>query len=219
MATFSDRFKALRISRNLSQEELGKELGISKGAVNNYEHSARQPKFEMLETIADFFNVDMDYLLGKSDIPNRTLVSGCGMNPFQYDNILPITTQRLPLLGEIACGEPIFADEDKETYIEVGTDIKADFCLKCKGDSMIGARILDGDIVFIKQQSTVENGEIAAVIIENEATLKRVYYYNEKNLLILKPENATYEDIIFNGTELDQIKILGKAVAFQSVIK
>lgn len=83
------------------------------------------------------------------------------------------------LLGEIACGEPIWADEDRESYVMADTDIKADFCLTAKGDSMINARIYDGDVVFIKQMPMVENGEIAAVIIDNEATLKRVYYYPE----------------------------------------
>ena len=92
----------------------------------------------------------------------------------------------------------------------------ADFCLKAKGDSMINARIFDGDIVFIKQMPMVENGEIAAVIIDNEATLKRVYYYPEKHKLILNPENPAYEPLVYINEELDTIRILGKAVCFMS---
>ena len=99
-----------------------------------------------------------------------------------------------------------------------GTDINADFCLKAKGDSMIGARILDGDIVFIKEAPMVNNGEIAGVIIGDQATLKRVYYYPEKGKLILQAENPKYEPLVYIGEELNEIRILGKAVAFQSDI-
>ena len=99
-----------------------------------------------------------------------------------------------------------------------GTDINADFCLKAKGDSMTGTRILDGDIIFIKQMPMVNNGEIAAVIIGDEATLKRVYYYPEKQKLVLQAENPKYEPLVYIGEELNEIRILGKAVAFQSDI-
>ena len=126
---------------------------------------------------------------------------------------------RVPLLGEIACGEPIFANEESGLYAEINPDVHADFCLRAKGDSMIGARIFDGDIVFIRQQDMVDNGEIAAVIIDDETTLKRVNYFPEKNLLILKAENSEYSDLVYSGEELDHIKILGKAVAFQSAIR
>ena len=138
---------------------------------------------------------------------------------YRYDNIFPITTKRVPCLGSIACGEPVFANEEHELYVEVGTNVHADFCLQAAGDSMIGARIHDGDIVFIRKQDMVDNGEIAAVIIEDEATLKRVNYYPDKNLLILHAENPSYKDLIYTDAELDQIVILGKAVAFQSDVR
>lgn len=111
--------------------------------------------------------------------------------------------------------------EKRESYIMAGTNIKADFCLRASGDSMINARILDGDIVFIRKQDMVENGEIAAVITNDnsEATLKRVFYYPEKSLLILKPENPAYEDFIFQNEELNEVHILGKAIAFQSDVR
>lgn len=128
----------------------------------------------------------------------------------------PIVKKRLPLLGNIACGEPKYADEDRESYIEAGADIGADFCLRANGDSMINARIHDGDIVFIRSMPQVENGQIAAVIIDDEATLKRVYYYPENNMMILKPENPKYKDLIYIGQQLEDIHILGLAVAFQS---
>ena len=132
------------------------------------------------------------------------------------DNIYKLDKIKLPMLGKVACGEPIFADEDRESYIMVGTDIGADFCLQCQGDSMINARIHDGDIVFVKKTDIVENGEIAVVIIDDEATLKRFYYYREQNLVVLKPENPKYQDIILTGEQLNQVRVIGRAVAFQS---
>lgn len=132
------------------------------------------------------------------------------------DNIYKLDKIKLPMLGKVACGEPIFADEDRESYIMVGTDIGADFCLQCQGDSMINARINDGDIVFVKKTDIVENGEIAVVIIDDEATLKRFFYYREQNLVILKPENPKYQDIILTGEQLNQVRVIGRAVAFQS---
>lgn len=135
------------------------------------------------------------------------------------DNIYKLDKIKLPMLGKVACGEPIFADEDRESYIMVGTDIGADFCLQCQGDSMINARIHDGDIVFVKKTDIVENGEIAVVIIDDEATLKRFFYYREQNLVILKPENPKYQDIILTGEQLEQVKVIGRAVAFQSDVK
>lgn len=134
------------------------------------------------------------------------------------DNIYKLDKIKLPFLGKVACGEPIFADEDRESYIMVGTDIGADFCLQCQGDSMINARIHDGDIVFVKKTDIVENGEIAVVIIDDEATLKRFFYYREQNLVILKPENPKYQDIILTGEQLNQVRVIGRVVAFQSDI-
>ena len=189
MPKFSDRFKQLRTERRLSQQNLADQLGFSKSSVNMYERGEREPGLESMETLADYFN-----------------------------NIIPISTKRFPLLGDIACGKPIMANEEKELYVEAGANIRADFCLKAKGDSMIGARIYDGDIVFIRKQEMVNNGEIAAVIIDDEATLKRVNYYPEKDLLILKAENSQYEDLVYTGEQLNHIIILGKAVAFQSDI-
>ena len=135
------------------------------------------------------------------------------------DNLFRIETKKFPLLGNIACGEPIMANEEVDLYVEAGANIQADFCLKAKGDSMIGARIYDGDIVFIRKQPMVEDGEIAAVIIDDEATLKRIYYDQEAGVLQLFAENPQYKTMRFSGEELDHIRIIGKAVAFQSDIK
>lgn len=114
----------------------------------------------------------------------------------------------------IAAGQPIFAEEHFESYVEAGANIRADFCLRVKGDSMINARICDEDIVFIRKQPDVNDGEIAAVLIDNEATLKRVY--KKKGEIILVAENPAYKPLVYKGEELNEIRILGKAIAFQS---
>ena len=119
------------------------------------------------------------------------------------------------MLGSIACGTPIFCNEEYEYVVATGENANADFCLTAKGDSMINARIADGDIVFIKQQSTVDDGEIAAVVIGDEATLKRVYKTPEG--LMLVAENPAYQPMYVSGDELNQTWILGKAIGFQSM--
>jgi len=124
----------------------------------------------------------------------------------------------LPMLGEISCGEPIYIISEHDNYVAANSDLGADFCLRAHGDSMVGARIYDGDIVFIRRQDYVENGEIAAVAIDDEATLKRVYYYPDESKIILMPENPKYAPIVYINEELQSVKILGKAVAFQSTV-
>lgn len=205
---FGKILKDLRKKYQYTQEQLADRLGVANSTVSMYERGERFPDYDMMKSIADIFNVDMNFLY------NRTEYSDFDISKFH--NIAPITRKRFPLLGEIACGEPIFAAEDHETYVEASADIKADFCLTAKGDSMIGARIQDGDIVFIREMPMVNNGEIAAVIIDNEATLKRVYYYPDKAKLILNPENPAYEPLVYIGEELNQIRILGRAVCFMS---
>lgn len=201
----------LRDEKGLKDADVVKATGITKSTFSDWKSGRSKPKQDKLQKIADFFEVSLDYLTTGENIPVTASVS----------NIFPIELKRFPMLGEIACGKPKYTNEDRESYIMAGTDIKADFCLKASGDSMVNARILDGDIVFIRSQEIVENGEIAAVIVnnDNEATLKRLYYYREKNLLILKAENPAYEDLVFQGEELNQVHILGKAVAFQSDVR
>lgn len=162
-----------------------------------------------VQAIADYFNIVKSDLLESKEKKEASRIS----------NIFPITTHKLPMLGEIACGVPKFANEDRESYVDAGTDVKADFCLKAKGDSMIGARILDGDIVFIRQQPEVENGEIAAVAIDDEATLKRFYRDEETGTITLVAENPAYAPMVFTAENQKNVYILGKAVAFQSNVR
>ena len=134
-----------------------------------------------------------------------------------YDNIHQIAKKRLPVLGSVACGEPIYMAEEKEVYVDTTTEVKADFILIAKGDSMTGARINDGDIVFVRQQPEVENGEIAVVAIDDEATLKRFYKYND--MILLKAENPEYKDMVYTPEDHKEVRVLGKAVAFQSDVR
>lgn len=206
------RIKQKRESLGLSQEELAQRLGYkSRSTINKIESGINDITQSKVVEFARALQTTPSALMGWEDEKE--------VDVFSFDNIMPIKTQRIPLLGEIACGEPIYADEDRESYIEIGTDIKADFCLRAKGDSMINARILDGDIVFIRKQPCVDDGEIAAVVIDNEATLKRVYYNRKAGILQLVAENPSFPPLIYSGDELDTIRILGKAVAFQSDVK
>ena len=193
-----------------TQKELTDFLGITNNAFTDWKSGRIKSYNKYLSEIAEFLGVSVDYLLGKEP----------PVDIFAYKNISPLPkTKKVPYLGSIACGRPIFADEVHGEYIEIKDDINADFCLTAKGDSMINARILNGDLVFIRSQSSVNNGEIAAVIIDDEATLKRVYFYPDSNKLVLNPENPQFEPSVFVGEELKNVKILGKAVAFQSLIK
>lgn len=203
-----DIIKKLRLEHNLTQEQLGNILGVQKSAIAKYEKGrVENLKRSTIQKMAEYFKVSPILFLGLDD------------NSKYSDNLYKITKQSLPMLGSIACGVPIYADEERESYVMCGTEIKADFCLRCQGDSMINARINDGDIVFIRKQDAVNNGEIAAVIIEDEATLKRFFYYREQGMVILRAENPKYKDIVITGDELNNITVIGKAVAFQSDVE
>lgn len=203
----ANKLKELRRARHITLDELAAAVGTSKQTIHRYENGviSNIPP-EKVERLA--------FALGTT--PSSLMGWGEGLSSHQ--NVMPLSTKRLPLLGKIACGEPIYAEEEHESFVAAGADLDADFCLKASGDSMTGARIYDGDTVFIRSQESVDNGEIAAVIINDEATLKRVYFYPEEGKLILSPENPRYAPLVYVGAELDRIKIIGKAVAFQSAV-
>lgn len=216
MSTIGSRIRNRREELGLSQDELGKRLGYkSRSSINKIELDQRNLTQSKIKAIAEALETTPAYIMGW-DEPDQKLNKE---NLKFFDNLFPIETKKFPLIGNIACGKPILADEQFEAYIEAGANIKADFCLRAKGDSMIGARIYDGDIVFIRKQEMVDDGEIAAVLIDDEATLKRVYYDQESNVIQLFAENPQYKTMRFAGEELDHIRILGKAVALQTDIK
>lgn len=212
----SERIKSRRLYLGLTQEELGLKLGLQKSAIAKYENGrVENIKRSVIAKMAEVLECSPAYLMGWSDEINPVPA----LDISKFDNIYPVNLKKIPLLGEIACGKPIFANEDRESYVLAGSEIHADFCLRAKGDSMVNARILDGDIVFIRKQDMVDNGEIAAVAIGDDVTLKRVFYHPEQNLLILKAENSKYQDMIYSQDQLDQVYILGKAIAFQSDVQ
>jgi len=208
------RIKEAREKCGITQKEVAKKIGVADSTVLRYEKgSISKIKLPVLESIANALNVNPMWLIGKSESKtNENLdLSKCG--------IFPIKTKKIPLLGSIACGEPIYADECFDGFVETSDNLNADFCIRANGDSMVNARILDGDIVFICKQDMVNNGEIAAVLIDESATLKRIYYDRKNNMLQLVAENPAYKTQIYSGEDLNRIRILGKAVAFQSNIK
>lgn len=208
MLTLYENIKKLRQSLGLTQQELAERMGYSdKSMIAKIENGKIDISQSKIIAFAKALNTTTAYLMGWKETPDIPLV----------DNILPIKKKQLPILGDIACGEPIYADEQFDGYVCAGDDVHADFCLRCKGDSMIGARIYDGDIVFIRKQSDVDDGEIAAVYIDGSATLKRVYKFPGK--LILRAENPSYAPIEVTETNCDTVLILGKAVAVYGLIK
>lgn len=204
MESIARKVRNLMEEKSFSYRILEEKTGISRSTLQRFVTGVKKDlKIEELVKIAEALNVSSTYLIGWAE------------NPF---DILPLPEVRnIPIIGTIACGDPINATENVDGYVSVPTTIDADFALRCKGDSMIGARILDGDIVFIRQQPDVENGEIAAVLIDGEATLKRVHKQNGS--LVLYPENSAYAPIILVGAELENVRILGKAVSFISNVR
>ena len=204
----TNRLKDLRRKAGMTLEELAEKLETSKQTIHRYENGviANIPH-EKVKRLAVVLGVSPSELMGWEE------------NIYSYGNVLPIKKKNLPIIGTIACGEPIYANEEYGSFVSINSDVDASFCLRAKGDSMIGARIYDGDLVFIREQDTVDNGEIAAVIINDETTLKRVYYNPDESKIILSPENPRYAPLVYINEELNSIKILGKAVAFQSVIR
>lgn len=213
------RIQQLRSEKGLSMRKAAQELNMPYTTYISYEKGDREPNSETLIKLANYFDCTIDYLIGRSSQRRNTPSESSEISEIlSIPNILPLPkTKKIPLVGTIACGEPITAVENIEDYVGVPESVRADFCLRCKGDSMINARIFDGDIVYIRQQPDVENGEIAAVLIEDEATLKRVFKH--KDSLELRAENPTFPPMYFEGAELEGIRILGKAVAFLSGVR
>lgn len=227
VATTSERLKQILSERHIRQIDIIEaakpysekyNVKLNKNDLSQYVSGKTEPGQSKLSILGMALNVNEAWLMGY-DVPIERKNEETSENIFEkYPNIQPLPEMRkVPLLGAIACGEPIYREEDE--WISIPNDIKADFCLRCEGDSMINARINDGDIVFIKACPEVDNGQIAAVSIDNEVTLKRVYYYPEKNKLVLYPENPAYEPFVYTDEELNDIRILGRAVMFLSGVK
>jgi repressor LexA len=188
----------------MSQEDLATKIGYKhKSAISKIERGERDISQSMIIKYATALNVSPTFLL----FGEEEAVPSFGK---------PIKRKKLPKLGNVACGDPIYADEDI-TYVDAD-DVDADFCLTAQGDSMVNARIFDGDLLFVKKAEMVDDGQIAVVLIGDEATVKRVYYDRENNILTLVPENPVYKPMRYTGAQLDNIRIIGRVVMGQYAI-
>ena len=195
--------------RGIRATALSQVTGLSKARISQYTNGVYSPSGNALCLLAKALSVSEAWLMsgtGSMDGEDTSLPSGITRARFR----------QFPVLGNIACGTPVLAIETAEEFVSAPEDTDADFILTAKGDSMIDARIFDGDEVFIKQADMVNNGEIAAVILEDEATLKRFFYYPEEHRLVLKAENPAYPPMIYEGEELNRVRIVGRAVMVQA---
>ena len=204
--SFGSKLRAARKAKQLTQKELAAKIKAAHNSISNWENDQNMPDPDTIQNLCWALDVEPNYFFSvDSSLPLPR-------------NIIPLPEmQRIPLLGSIACGSPILAEEHIEDFVDIPRNIHADFALTCKGDSMINARIFDGDIVYIRQQPSVDNGEIAAVLIDGDATLKRVRLFDDH--ISLEPENPMYKPLVYWGNDMNDVHILGKAVAFTSVIR
>lgn len=208
-----DRIKNLREENRMTLEEVGRIVGVGKSTVRKWETGEiANMRRDKIAKLAEALHTTPGYLMGWTDSPKVA-------PPVDLpDNIIPLpSTVKIPLVGSIACGTPVLAVENLEGYIDMPDHVHADFALRCKGDSMIGARIFDGDIVYIKKQDIVEDGQIAAVLIGEEATLKRVRFYPDH--IVLEPANPAIEPWAYWREEMNEVHIIGLAVAFTSMVR
>ena len=198
-----NRLSQLRQEKGLNMREAARQLGMPYTTYVNYEKGTREPNSETLISLAKFYGTSIDYLLCKSDSPpGRDIPPGFEPMP---------KMKKVPLIGAIACGDPITATENREGEIDVPEDIRCDFALRCKGNSMIGAGIHDGDAVYIRIQPEVENGQIAAVRIGSEATLK--HFHRQGSTVMLIADNAAVcPPMVYTGPQLEELHIEGRAV-------
>lgn len=207
MATLYDRIKSRRIELGLTVEELAHKMGYKdKSSISKIENGKADIPQSKIAAFADALETTTAYLMGWEEKPQptpRPIPKGFEPMP---------KMKKIPLVGSIACGTPILAQQNIEKIVDVPENIRCDFSLTCHGDSMEGAGIHDRDVVYIRIQPEVENGEIAAVRIGEEATLKRVYYQN--GTLTLMPANAAYAPMVYTGPELNDVQIEGKAVGW-----
>lgn len=218
MATFAERLKSLRREKGWSQQRLADELELSKSSVNMYERGEREPGFETMEAIADLFNVDMNYLYGRTDIKiadpivlDHSAAPAPRPIPKGFEEMPEMVN--LPVVGKIACGTPILAQQNIETYYQSPKEWRASMFLVCQGDSM-EPFIKDGDMVAIREQQDAETDEIVAVMeldgCDGFATLKKLKKRPDR--VELWPLNPEYEPIIYLKEEMNKLQIIGLAV-------
>jgi repressor LexA len=185
---YGKKLKELRKLEDWTQEEVAKKLGISKQTYSHYENEKRRPSLDTIKELASVYQVNIDAIFADESVVSDVF--------------------SLPVVGKISCGDGVFAFEDIEGYEPTPREWATGgehFYLRARGDSMVGARINDGDLLLIRKQTDIENGEIAAILIGDEAVLKRVYKNGSQ--LILQSENSAYPPILVPPADA---KIIGK---------
>lgn len=205
-SNFAARLSQALDARNMKAADLSKKTKVSEGTISCYINGKYEAKQNRVRTFAEALNVNPAWLMGY-DVPME--LDNQSTIPAGFEPLPEMTT--IPLVGSIACGTPITAEENIEARIGIPAAWNADFALTCKGDSM-APKICDGDVVCIRKQQEVENGEIAAVRIGEEATLKR--FYRQGDTVLLQAENPTFAPLVYAKHQLDEIEIEGKAVGF-----
>ena len=207
---FKDKIKFNREKLGYTLEELSKLVGVSAPTIQRYESGEiKNVRRDKISKLAKALNVSPAYLMGWEDENSDPILENIpGI-------ITPVKLKKIPILGTIACGKPILAEENYDGYFMIDENLPySDFVLRAKGDSMIDANIHEGDLVFFRKQNDVDNGTIAAVLIDDEATLKRVNKSNDT--LILQPCNTNYNPIIINKSDNKKVLILGQMVGVYS---
>lgn len=209
-----NRLKAALEIRGKRPVDLCTDLNLAKSTVSQYlSGKSRNMDADRLQAIGEYLNVSEAWLMGY-DVPMERRPKNTGTIDYASYGLKPVTRRMVPVIGEIACGLPEEAIEIPVDIVE-GEEYDADYALTAKGDSMNGAEIYDGDIILIKTMPMVNNGEIAAVLIDGSTTLKYVYWYKEKGQLVLQAANPAYPPLSYEGEALKDVKILGRAVKLQ----
>lgn len=212
---FASRLSQALETRGMKAADLSKKTKVAEGTISCYINGRYEAKQNRVQVFAEALDVNPAWLMGY-DVPMEA-EHATPSQPTQKATIppgfIPMPKMvKVPLVGSIACGTPILAEQNIDGHVDAPEDIRCNFALRCKGDSMIGAGIHDGDAVYIHIQPEVENGEIAAVRIGEEATLKRVYY--DGTTLTLMPYNNAYAPMVYTGPQLEDVHIEGKAVGY-----
>lgn len=216
VSNFAERLiQALQIKK-MSAAELSRKTGVAEGTISNYKKGVYEAKQDRVLEFSKALNVNPAWLMGY-DVPIQD-ESAHTPDYSHIKNVMPVPeTKQLPVIGTIACGTPILAEQNIEDMVNVPAFVHADFVLRCSGDSMIGAHIRDGDLVCIRIQPDVDDGQIAAVLIGEEATLKRVYH--RPNGVTLMAENPAFPPMVYIGEECEDIRIMGKAITCVSKVR
>ena len=198
--SIGERIKRSRIAKGLTQDEVARFMNVTRGAVANWEHNRSLPPAKNFPRLAQCLGVSASYLQMESEYPLANEIP------------MPEDIQKIPIIATVKCGVNGLAFEEDGGTVNVekkhGEDLRA---FRCKGDSMIGAGIHDGDVAIVRIQDQVESGELAVVVINSdEGTLKRVHFQNDA--IILESANPSYPARVFTGVDRAIVHIVGKVI-------